>query len=150
MTQHELSPPPMASPAASRSRASALRDPRLWLGAYAVALAAIAFWPVPVDAGASGLLRAISRAVPWLTYDVIEFTANVLLFAPLGALLAMVLWQSRWLALLLALATTIVIECVQALFLELRTPSVRDVVANFVGAAIGILIVVLMERRRAR
>jgi len=112
-----------------------------------VLLALIAFWPTPVDRGASGLLEAITRAIPWLTYDVIETTANVALFVPFGVLLALVLPLHRGLVVPIALATTLVIESGQALLLSERTPSLRDIVANVLGAAIGLAIVHLMERR---
>ncbi len=144
---------PQATTAASTRRTAAgrgIRDMRLWLGAYAVALALIAFWPVPVDSGAGPFLRAITAAVPWLTYDLIEFSANVLLFVPLGALLALVIPRRRMLVLPVALVSTIIIETGQALLLSARTPSLRDIVANFSGAAVGLLIVWLLERRRAK
>ncbi len=115
---------------------------------YGAMLALIAFWPTPVDRGATGLLRAISQAVPWLTYDLIETTANVALFVPFGALLALVLPLHRGLVVPLALATTLVIESGQALLLAQRTPSLRDIVANVLGAVIGLAIVHLRERRR--
>ena len=124
------------------------RDPRLWLAVYAVALALIAFWPVPVDSGAGGLLRAISAAVPWLSYDVIEVTANILLFVPLGILLTLVLSRRRrWMVAPIALGVTLLIEVSQALFLAARTPSIRDILANLVGAVIGLAIVIIVERR---
>jgi hypothetical protein len=132
----------------ARSRAQR-RGIRL-LFIYGVVLALVAFWPVPVDRGASGLLRAISHAVPWLTYDVIETTANVLLFVPFGVLLAVALPLHRGLVVPIALAATLLIESGQALFLVQRTPSLRDIVANVLGAAVGLAIVVIVERRRAR
>ncbi|MGU3645882.1 VanZ family protein [Microbacterium sp. C23T] len=115
---------------------------------YGVLLALIAFWPVPVDRGGSALLAAITRTVPWLTYDLIETTANVALFVPFGVLLALVLPLHRGLVVPMALATTLVIESGQALLLSERTPSLRDIVANVLGAAIGLAIVHLMERRK--
>jgi len=117
--------------------------------AYAVVLMLIAFWPVPVDRGASGFMRSIFKGVPWLTYDVIETTANVLLFVPLGVLMALALPLQRGLVVPLALATTLVIESGQALFLAERTPSLRDIVANVLGAALGLAMVQLIERRVA-
>lgn len=142
-----------STPAATTRRTTpgrGIRDMRLWLGAYAVALALIAFWPVPVDSGARPFLRAITAALPWLTYDVIEFSANVLLFVPLGALLALVIPRRRMLVLPVALLSTIIIETGQALLLAARTPSLRDIIANFSGAALGLLVVWLLERRRAK
>ncbi|MFK4834582.1 VanZ family protein [Microbacterium sp. ZW T2_14] len=141
--------PTTAAVAAVHVRRSQRRGIRL-LVVYAVMLTLIAFWPVPVDQGASGLLRTISKAMPWLTYDVIETTANVLLFVPLGVLLALALPLQRGLVVPLALATTLVIESGQALFLAERTPSLRDIVANVVGAALGLAIVQLATRRATR
>jgi VanZ family protein len=135
-------------PSAIRSRRSLLI--RFGLVLYGVVLAAIAFWPVPVDSGATGLLKAISAAIPWLSYDVIEVTANILLFVPFGILLALVLPRRRWAVLPIAFAATLLIEFSQALFLSERTPSIRDVVANLIGAAIGLAIVLLVERRSRR
>ena len=75
----------------------------------------------------------------------IETSANVLLFAPLGILLTMVVGHRRWLVVPIALAVTVAIELGQALFLHDRTASVRDVVANLAGAVIGMAIVVAVE-----
>jgi hypothetical protein len=113
---------------------------------YGVSLALIAFWPVPVDRDATGLLRALARAVPLLTYDVVEFSANVLLFAPLGVLLALAMPRHRLLVVPVALVVTGAIETGQAIFLDERTASLRDVVANTMGAAAGVAIVLIVER----
>jgi glycopeptide antibiotics resistance protein len=126
------------------------RDARVWLAGYVVALALIAFWPVPVDRAAQGLVAAITRAVPFLTYDVIETAANVVLFVPLGALLALVLPRRALLVLGIALVATVAIELAQAALLPERTPSLRDVLANLCGAAVGLSIVLLVRRPRPR
>ena len=117
------------------------------LCAYGLALVLIAFWPTPVDQGAGPLLRAVTRAFPWLTYDVIEFTANILLFVPLGALLAVILRAERPLVLPVILATTLLVEGGQLLLPE-RTAALRDVVANTLGGLMGWGIVELRRRRR--
>ncbi|WP_109210456.1 MULTISPECIES: VanZ family protein [Microbacterium] len=150
MTDAPVLAPANSSTAAVATKAWPLaqgRGIRLLL-VYGMALALIAFWPTPVDRGAAGLLRTISRAVPWLTYDVIEMTANIVLFVPLGILLALALPLHRGLVLPIALATTLVIESCQALFLTERTPSLRDIVANVLGASIGLALVLLLERRK--
>ncbi|NYF15388.1 hypothetical protein HDC37_000200 [Microbacterium sp. AK009] len=121
----------------------------LLLGAYGLALLAIAFWPTPVDRGAGPLLRAITRAFPWLTYDAIEFTANILLFVPLGILLAVILRAERPLLLPVILATTLLVEGGQLLLPE-RTATLRDVLANTLGGLIGWGIVELRGRRGRR
>jgi hypothetical protein len=119
----------------------------LLLAGYGMALALIAFWPVHVDRPAMGFLRALARAVPLLTYDVVEFTANVLLFVPLGVLLAIAMPRRRAWAVPIALVVTAVIEMGQALFLDDRTASLGDVVANTLGAAVGLAIVLMVDRR---
>jgi VanZ family protein len=117
---------------------------RVLLTLYAVALALIAVWPTPVDAPAAPLLGRLIRVIPWLTYNRIEFGANILLFVPLGLLLALILTH-RYLILPIALVTTVTIESVQAILLSLRTPSVMDILANTTGACLGLLLVALIE-----
>lgn len=117
---------------------------------FGVALVLIAFWPSPVDRGASGLLSAITDAVPVLTYDRIEFTANVMLFVPWGW------WATRawprWHAVVVpaALAVSIVIEVVQGTVLVERTASVSDVFANTSGAALGWMLARAVRSRPTR
>lgn len=128
--------------------ATVTRNLRVQLAVYGFVLALIAFWPSPVDQGAGPILHSITAAVPWLTYSVIEFSANVVLFVPLGAILSLALPSRRKWVVPIALAVTILIEVGQALLLTQRTPSVRDVIANTLGAAIGLLAVVVIERIR--
>lgn len=128
--------------------ASIARRFRVQIAVYGVVLALIAFWPSPVDQGAGPFLRTITRAMPWLTYDVIEFSANVVLFLPLGVILALALPTRRVLVVPIALGVTILIEAGQAVLLAQRTPSLRDVLANTLGAVIGLLLVVVIERIR--
>jgi glycopeptide antibiotics resistance protein len=111
---------------------------------YLVALATIAIWPTPVDAGAGPLLEQIIRAVPWLDYDRIEFAANIVLFVPLGILLALMM-SRRHLVVPIAIVASVAIESTQAIFLDDRTASVTDVIANVTGACAGLLIVVMIE-----
>ncbi|MCR2763269.1 VanZ family protein [Microbacterium sp. zg.B48] len=140
MTTAESSPRKL--PATRRARA------RLVLAVYAVTLALIALWPVPVDGGAGPLLRTITRVLPALTYARIEFSANILLFVPLGVLLMLIL-RRRYLILPIAIVVTVAIECAQGLLLDKRTPSTLDIIANTAGACIGMLIVAFVEYRRA-
>ncbi|WP_431779997.1 VanZ family protein [Microbacterium aurantiacum] len=129
------------------------RLPALVLLAYAAPLAAIAFWPTPVDRGAAPLLRTVTRWIPVLTYDRIEFAANIALFVPFGVLVGLLVRQT-WLVLPLAFLTTLGIESAQAILLDRRTPSVMDIIANVAGACVGVLIVVfvrwLQEQHQSR
>ncbi|WP_243075651.1 VanZ family protein [Microbacterium sp. SS28] len=120
-------------------------DARVWLAVYVAVLAAIAFWPSPVDREAGPLLAYIQSIVPWLTYERIEFTANIVLFVPLGILLTLILRKRRW-VLPLALGATFAIEAIQAALLSERTPAISDIIANVLGAAIGMLVVLLAQR----
>lgn len=122
---------------------------------YAVALVAIVFWPTPVDRGAGRLLSAITRRIPFLTYDVIEFTANIALFVPFGILLAILLKPRRRSLVVaqvvaFAFAIALAIEVSQGVFLAERTASVLDVVANMCGAVLGSGAVPLAERLSLR
>lgn len=128
------------------------RIPSALLIAYILILAPIAFWPSPVDSNAGPLLDAITRAAPWLTYERIEFIANVALFVPLGWLLTLILPRSKYLVVPIALGATVLMEGLQAVLLPGRTPSVLDIVANTAGAFIGLLLAVAFRppgRRRA-
>lgn len=122
---------------------------RVVLTVYGISLALIALWPVPVDSGAGGILRRVTRVLPALTYARIEFSANILLFVPLGVLLMLIL-RRRYLILPIAIATTVAIECSQGLLLDKRTPSLLDIIANTAGACVGMLIVAAVESWRGR
>jgi hypothetical protein len=158
-TKHQAVPgippkPPLpgtAEPSPRTTETSApSRVPHILLAAYVVALTLIAIWPVPVDRGAGPAIGVITRIFPILTYARIEFGANILLFVPLGVLLALILHQ-RFLVVPIAVVTTVAIESVQGIALSLRTPSVMDIVANVTGACIGLLLVTAVEwwQRRA-
>ncbi len=137
--------PPLPSGAIGRRRRVA---PGALLGGYVAVLVAIALWPTPVDAEVASLIDALSRRLPVITRQRVEFAANVLLFVPFGLLLPSVLRGARDLVLPVALVATVTIECVQAAFLDARVPSVLDVIANLTGAAVGILVVAAVRRRR--
>lgn len=117
--------------------------------AYAAGLAAVGFWPVHVDKDMGPLVRAVTSALPWLTYERIELGANVALFLPLGVLL-MLFMRRRYLIVPIALVVTITIESGQALMGGRRTPDIGDVVANVAGACLGMIIVAAIEWLRRR
>jgi len=78
-----------------------------------------------------------------------EAAANVLLFVPVGAGLALFRRRPRfWVAVLLLASISVGIEVVQSA-LPARTPSLRDIATNTTGGALGLL-VVLLGRRVAR
>lgn len=108
---------------------------------YGLALALIGLWPAHVDQSL-GLNR-------YEFYTPLEFGANVALFVPLGALAAVFLPRSRWWwAVLVGLLISVAIESAQSFVLPGRTASPQDVVANVTGTTIGVVLVVLLRRRR--
>jgi glycopeptide antibiotics resistance protein len=123
---------------------------------YLVAVAWITLNPFPGDPHRNALLEGLlasfasTPALAWIDYDVVEFTANIVLFVPMGALLAMLSGRGRrWLAVSLGVAASLTIEFVQ-LFEPARVSDARDIVANSLGVIIGMGLVVIAGGRRSR
>ena len=123
---------------------------------YVVGLAVVAFWPVPVDRGFSDTLEVLiaqlqAGGLSFLSYSTVEIAANVLLFVPLGVLLALLFRPgARWLAFGVCVAVSAFIEFAQAVLLPDRLASASDLLANIAGAAIGVLIVAIVSAVRTR
>ncbi|MDN5805097.1 MAG: VanZ family protein, partial [Microlunatus sp.] len=86
----------------------------------------------------------------------LEFLANIALFVPVGMFLLLLLGTRLWwLALTASFAMTIVIEAVQR-SIPGRVSDERDLLANGLGAVIGVLIALVLtlpaalRRRRQR
>lgn len=121
------------------------------LGTYVLVLGLIALWPVPVDQAASDLLlrslRKLHRwGVPgWFDYPVLELAANMVLFIPLGALMAWILGRRLWWGgVAVGFTVSVLIELTQLLFLPERFPSLSDVAANTFGAMVGALAALML------
>ncbi|MBB3158771.1 glycopeptide antibiotics resistance protein [Microbacterium proteolyticum] len=111
--------------------------------------------PTIVDPQVESAIRRLVRvlqSVPgmqWVTYSGVEFTANVAMFVPLGLLV--VAWGGRWWhGILGGLVVSAGIETWQLLMLPGRVADVRDLVANTLGAALGIGAAVVFSRWLAR
>lgn len=146
-------PPPQIPPKPPlppKHRRASTTAPVLVLAGYLLALAVIAFWPTPVDAGVAPVIDALSRRLPAITRPRAEFAANVALFVPFGVLLPLILRSAKELVLPIALVATVTIECTQALVLQARVPSVLDIVANVTGASVGMLGLAVWQRVRRR
>lgn len=109
-------------------------------------------WPTPLDEGYQGAIDKVlavlhRNGIPeWFGYNKLEFTANIAMFIPLGFLVALLLPQKLWwLALLLCPALSVAIELVQGAVLDARISSALDVLANSLGALIGILVAVVIR-----
>ncbi len=112
------------------------------MATYLVALVLIVFWPTPVDRPAANDLNNFiawmhRHGVPtFIGYGKIEFSANIVMFIPMGIIASV--WTKRaWAGLLVGFAASVCIELGQALFLAERFASVIDVLANTLGAGIG-------------
>ncbi|PPG87910.1 VanZ family protein [Rathayibacter rathayi] len=129
---------------------------------YLIALTMIAFWPTPVDAGMRDDLDQVSswfsrHHLPRVDYAVLEASANIALFVPLGLLLALNLRpRFAWVAVVVGALVSWLIETGQLLFLSARYASLQDVAMNTSGALLGAIVGVLLRiivhatgRRRA-
>ena len=105
------------------------------------------------------VMRVLARLqrhdeLTWLTYDRAELLANVAMFVPVGLfLLLLVGTRFWWVAAALAFALTSAIETAQR-SIPGRVPDERDLLANGMGALVGIAIGVVLTLpatlRRAR
>jgi glycopeptide antibiotics resistance protein len=109
----------------------------------------ITLGPQPLDERGVGILRSVlagSDVTRWITYELVEFTANIAMFVPVGLLFLLLVGRRRWwLALAGGVALTCAIEFTQ-LFLPGRFSDVRDIVANSLGALIGVVIGLMLRR----
>jgi len=89
-------------------------------------------------------------ATQWLTFNDLEFVANIALFVPLGLFFVLLVGKRRWwLALLLAVTLTAGIEWIQQ-FIPSRVSDVRDIVSNSLGATIGVVVTLSVAAARER
>jgi len=111
--------------------------------------------PIPNGGRDSLIWRIVAvfdrfAATRWLDYATVEFLANVAMFVPLGVFLVLLLGRGRWwLAILLGFALTIAIEIVQQ-SLPTRVSDPRDIVANSMGATVGVLLALVITAAKAR
>ena len=101
-----------------------------------------------VDRFVSRVLRSLhARGVlPGIDYLTVEFIGNILMFVPLGVLVALLVPRRAWWTLLLAgTVFSGFIELFQALFLPDRYPEWRDLLSNSTGFLIGAAIAVSLR-----
>jgi glycopeptide antibiotics resistance protein len=130
---------------------------REWLAflallAYVAIVLAATLSPTPLDQGYQGAIDKFLAVLhrnggpEWFGYNKLEFSANVVMFIPLGFLITLVLpTKVWWLALIIAPALSGAIELTQGAFLSARFASWGDVLSNSIGALIGILIAVILR-----
>ena len=129
-------------------RASTSRTRVIWsslfLVGFAMIVLAITLTPEPVDKGDQPTIARVldalhRRGIPdWFDYAALEFSANIVLFAPLTFLIVLVLPLRRWwLALVIGPVLSIGIELTQLTTFADRFATVEDVIANSIGAVVG-------------
>lgn len=115
------------------------------LAAVILVAAVLTLSPLPVQDLAFAVIdRVLDVLHSWgaparLDRHVLEFGANIVMFVPLGFLVALLVPQRRWwLALVGAVLASLAVETVQSAALPHRIGSLRDVLGNTLGAVIGI------------
>lgn len=122
--------------------------------ACVVVILGITMWPQPVDRGLEGTVARVLELLHelgtpnWFGYAHLEFSANVLMFMPLGFFITLLLSRRRrWIAFVLPPLMSAAIELTQLLLLSARFATLSDVVANSVGGWIGVGIALLIVRK---
>jgi glycopeptide antibiotics resistance protein len=89
-------------------------------------------------------------ATEWITFNLLEFVANVLMFLPFGLFFVLLLGRGRWwLAIALGVTLTLGIEFAQQ-YIPQRVSDPRDILSNSLGAAIGTLLALALTASKAR
>ncbi|SIN90932.1 VanZ family protein [Agromyces cerinus] len=123
----------------------------LWVLAVYLLLAAVVLMS-PLSYGA--ITQAIATwaneelGLAGVRDGMVEFAANIAFFVPFGLLLSLST-RRFWIGLTAALVLSASVELVQ-LILPSRVASLRDVLANVLGAAIGCLIALAILHSRTR
>ncbi|MFE4196475.1 VanZ family protein [Paenarthrobacter sp. NPDC056912] len=118
---------------------------RALFAAYLISLAFVVFLPAREASTVTGFVGIIagwlsSLGLPLAAAEVgVEFAANIVLFVPFGAFVRLLQpRQWSWLpVMILALVSSVTIEVVQ-LVIPGRVTALSDVIANTVGAMVGL------------
>ena len=124
--------------------------------AYLCVVCWLTLGPQPFDESNDGwlwrMLRFFGRyyLTEWITYQRVEFTANVLMFIPVGTFFLLLFGRRLWFAAIAAgAALTVVIETVQR-YLPNRVSDVSDIIANSTGAFIGVMLGLMLTMASSR
>ncbi|AZI57360.1 VanZ family protein [Nakamurella antarctica] len=120
-----------------------------------IAVLCIVLSPNRPAAGAQSHLRAWLDTAnkgwlpPFITFELVEFLANVVMFVPIGVL-GILVGGRGWPALISGTMFSVLLELFQALLLPGRVGSVVDVAANTMGVLCGVCVVALWRTRFRR
>ena len=119
--------------------------------AYLGGLAWLTLTPSNASERTFSLLHRIVRTLQadasteFLTYDRVEFLANVVLFVPMGVFVVLLLGRRLWWAGIFAgVLASCWIELAQGIWLSDRVSDPRDLVSNGLGTLIGVLLALLV------
>lgn len=122
-----------------------------WVGIVVCAVGVLitTLSPTPVDKGHGGTIEKVLKwlyglGLPrWFGYEQVEFTANIVMFVPLGFFVGLLLPAGMiWLGLVIVPAVSGAIEFAQSQFLSERFATVLDVLANTLGGWSGLVVAV--------
>lgn len=118
--------------------------------AYLGVVAFITLLPQPPQPAANSVFRmalAFFANYPesrWLTYQRLEFSANVLMFVPIGLFFLLLFGRKWWFVSVLAgVALTVTIEFVQR-YIPGRVSDVSDIIANSTGTFVGVAVALIV------
>ncbi|WP_111721258.1 VanZ family protein [Homoserinimonas sp. OAct 916] len=116
----------------------------------------ITLGPAPYDDRTAGILARVlelfSRhaSTEWITFNLIEFVANIAMFVPVGVFFVLLFGRRQWwLAIVFGVLVSVGIELAQHFWLPTRVADVRDVIANGAGTMIGVIFVELFTWPKA-
>ena len=124
----------------------------LSLAVYLTVVVLVTLSPTPIDQGyESSIERVLAvlhrNGIPeWFGYNKLEFTANIVMFVPIGFLVELAMPARQWwVALILCPALSGTIELIQGAVLAERFSTLSDVDANSGGALLGITAAVALR-----
>jgi glycopeptide antibiotics resistance protein len=119
--------------------------------AYLGALAWVTLTPSSNSDRAFSLLQVVVRelqlhaSTAFLTYDDVEFLANIALFVPMGVFVVLLFGRRMWWAGIFAgVLASCWIELAQGVWLSDRVSDPRDLVSNSLGTLLGVLVALLV------
>ena len=123
---------------------------------YLAVVGWVTLGPQPINTGNGyWLWRALRffsshESTRWLTYQRVEFLSNVAMFVPIGIFFVLLFGRRLWfLGVISGVLLTLTIEFAQQ-FIPGRVSDVRDLLANSLGAIVGVLVALVLTQAKAR